>query len=340
MDREKLVARLARELAEGDPLDALVRWLSPSDLHSLLLHVVRERSAQRTPAELLAQYERSSMLRSSGVDPRTLLEMERMAFEAAPDFEALELAPIAPLGTNRVLGRIDQNNCLATVRGSEVLADPTTLKALECARRRRLGDHGLIRLCSRSRLLRLQPFDSPGFWPHFDIFSLVTAGRDRGSYDFEIESLREHLSVYLRFLDRLVACGSPIAAIDVAVSDSSRNERRLERARQDVLEPLAAAFPNAVLRIDPDREHGRGYYSGLCLRIDVSTTDGRRMNLADGGFTDWTRRLLSNEKERLLVSAVGIELIARRLCPTLSRPQLPAAGGENRQPGVPGQRTP
>ena len=37
-----------------------------------------------------------------------------------------------------------------------------------------------------------------------------------------------------------------------------------------------------------------------------------RVNIGDGGFTDWTQRLLSNGKERLLVSAMGIELIAKR----------------------------
>jgi hypothetical protein len=36
------------------------------------------------------------------------------------------------------------------------------------------------------------------------------------------------------------------------------------------------------------------------------------MSLVDGGFTDWTRRLLSNAKERLLVSGMGIELIPKR----------------------------
>jgi hypothetical protein len=39
---------------------------------------------------------------------------------------------------------------------------------------------------------------------------------------------------------------------------------------------------------------------------------GLRLNLIDGGFTDWTQRLLSNGKERLFVSALGIELLAKR----------------------------
>jgi hypothetical protein len=32
--------------------------------------------------------------------------------------------------------------------------------------------------------------------------------------------------------------------------------------------------------------------------------------LVDGGFTNWTQQLLSNQKERLLISGIGTE----RLC--------------------------
>jgi hypothetical protein len=78
-----------------------------------------------------------------------------------------------------------------------------------------------------------------------------------------------------------------------------------------VPDPLAAEFPEAGLRVDETREQGINYYAGLCFRINAAAT-GTTLNLADGGFTDWTRRLLSNAKERLLVSGIGIELIAKR----------------------------
>ncbi len=151
MSEDKIIARIARELAEGDVVEGLSDSLPATDLQSLMLHVYRERSARRTPAELLAQFERQKMVRPSAVDVRLLLELERIAFEQASAFEAIELAPVAPLGINAVLGQIDQNNCLATVRGAEVLADPTTAQALECARRRRAGETGTIRLCARSK---------------------------------------------------------------------------------------------------------------------------------------------------------------------------------------------
>lgn len=311
MSEDKIIARIARVLAEGDAVEGLTRALPATDLQSLMLHVYRERGARRTPAELLEQYERRMMVQPSPFDVRLLLEVERAAFEQAAAFEATDLAPVAPLGINAVLGQIDQNNCLATVRNAEVLADPTTAKALECARRRRAGDMGTIKLCARSKLLRLQPFDKPGFFPHFNIFSLVTAGRDRGSLAFEMESLREHLGVYLGLLRRLGTLGFHISKVDIAVSDTARDKNRLERVQAEVFEPLAAEYPEATLRIDLTREQARNYYSGLCLSLDAFTRDGQRRNLADGGFTTWTQRLLSNAKERLLTSAMGIELLVK-----------------------------
>ena len=312
MTDEKMIARIARELADGDAVEGLVRRLPPTDLQSLMLHVYRKRSARRSPSEILAQYERALMLQPSAADPRALIEVERLAFESAYAFEAVDLAPIAPLGINQVFGRIDQNNCLATVRTAEVMADPTTAKALECARRRRAGESGTIRLCSRSRQLRLQPYDAPGFSPHFGLFSMVSAGRDRGGLMFETESLREHIEVYIELLSRLSTAGYGFEDVSISISDTARDAWRLSRAEQEVLAPLERAAGDIAFRLDHEREQARGYYTGLCLSINATDPTGQRCNLADGGFTDWTRRLLSNAKERLLVSGMVIELIPKR----------------------------
>jgi len=309
---DAIAARVARALQAGDVVDGLARRLPPSDLQSLLLHVFRRRSAGRTAADLLAQYERTPRLRPSAADARSLLGLERAAFGCADGFEAVALAPIAPVGVNVVLGAVDQNNALATIRSDEVLADPTTLQALECARRRRAGDASTIRIASRSRPLRLQPTDVPWFSPHFALFSLVTAGRDRGSWAFELESLGEHLRVYLRLLRRLATEGYAFANVDVVLSDTARDRARLDAAVGAVLEPLTAEFPKARFRADDTREQGRNYYAGLCFSLNAADPTGTTLNLADGGFTDWTRRLLSNAKERLLVSGIGLELVAKR----------------------------
>jgi hypothetical protein len=297
--------RIARALQGAEPIAALARRLPGSDLQSLLLHVTRERSAVRAPAELLTQYERVAMAQPANVDARALADIECAAFACAIGFEPLELAPVAPLGLNTVLGGIDQNSCLATVRGLEVLADPTTAAALECARRRRTGITGPIALCSRSRVLRLQPIKGPGLFPHFAVFSLVTSARDTGSMRVELSALRQHLGVYLALLEQQPSLED--AGIEVSISDTERNAQRLELAHSELLEPLQRERPRVSFQIDHNREQGRNYYSGLCLRLDLVFADGERWNLADGGFTDWTQRLLSNAKERLFVSGIGVE---------------------------------
>jgi hypothetical protein len=312
VNEEKLIARIALALSREGALEGLTRALSPTDLQSLMLHVYRQRSAHRTPAEILSQYERSLMIQPSTADARVLIQVAQAAYDSAPSFVAVEFGPVAPLGVNVVLGEIDQNNSLATIRGAEVMADTTTASALECARRRRAGERGLIKLCARSRQLRLQPFDTPGFSPHFDLFTLVSAGRDRGSLSFEFESLREHIEVYLRLFERLRAMGYAFADIEVKLTHTERNADLQARAESAVLQPLREAWPAASFQIDTEREQARHYYRGFCIGISARDPSGMRFGLTDGGITNWTQRLLSNAKERLFVSGIGLELVAKR----------------------------
>jgi hypothetical protein len=312
MKKDKLIERISRLLEAGEALEALTGGISPSDLTSLMLHVYSVRGAARSTADLLAQYERTQMVRPSAARPRSLIEAALTAIDSAEQFEAVELAPVAPLGLNQVLGQIDQNNCLAAVRNAEVLADPTTVKALEVARRRRAGQQGTIKLCAWSRQMRLQPFNVPGFSPHFGLFSMVTGGRDTGGLVFETESLREHIAVYLSLLRKLGGAGYKFEDVTVSISDTARDDARLQRAASGVIAPLAVEYPEISLALDHDREQARQYYKGLCMSINATAPDGFRQNLADGGFTDWTQRLLSNAKERLLVSGIGLEMVVKR----------------------------
>jgi hypothetical protein len=42
--------------------------------------------------------------------------------------------------------------------------------------------------------------------------------------------------------------------------------------------------------------------------------DGGEWEIADGGFVDWTQRLLENKKERLLISGFGLEMLVKSRC--------------------------
>jgi hypothetical protein len=303
----KIAARIARELGAPDLVDKLIA-LPQNELTSLLLEVFRRRP--RSSADLLAQYKRGGAAAPSRTDARLTAAVEAHAFAAAAGFEALALSPVAPLGLNAVLGDIDQNSTLAALRGLEVLADPTTVMALESAARRK-RDEREVRLCAAGRMLRMQPFDNPAYSPHFALFAMTSAGRDSGAYGFERAALAEQLRVHLGFLARLGSDGYRIAEVRVELADTERDAGRLAAA-EALFETLRPQFADVTFAVDPARTHAIHYYRGLCLHVTARDVDGQVQQIGDGGFTDWTQRLLGNAKERLLVSGFGSELLPRR----------------------------
>jgi hypothetical protein len=223
---DDIVRRIEREA--GVPgLAGTLASLPGTDLRSLLLDVARRRSAKRTPADLMADRGRDGTVAVAPTDALRLRRAEVLALEAAEGFEAVELSPVCPAGLNTVLGRIGQDNVLATVRGSEVMADPTSALALEAAIRRRDAD-GAVRLATTQRVLRLQPLSGEGIvLRHFRLFALVTAGSSEPGNAFETDALVEHACAHIRLLRRTQA-----SEIRVTVSDSRRPavaERALER---------------------------------------------------------------------------------------------------------------
>jgi len=359
----RITRHIVTESGVAELFSALAEELRPGDLQSLLLEVYQARAKRVAEPDVLARFERTPLAAPSTVDARLLNEFDRVAFAAAEGFEAVELSPVCPLGTSHSLGGIDQNNVLTTIRNAEVLGDSTPALALECARRRRKQAARTtvepVRLCASHRTVRLQPFDFPGFTPHFRLFGMVSAGRDTGSSAFEIQHLREHIAFYLRLFRALNQAGFRLTAPLVEITDLGATETLLASAgvsREDVrkavrahivggserflaergitlpsisddsvaaaprlgllqtpvIDPLRSEFPEAEFRFTLARLEGLGYYTGLCLRIAPTAPDGVRYPVADGGFTDWTARLLQDRKERLLTSGIGSEFICRK----------------------------
>jgi hypothetical protein len=86
----------------------------------------------------------------------------------------------------------------------------------------------------------------------------------------------------------------------------------IEELDRDVVAPLAAEHPEARVRIDLSRLEGIGYYTGACVRISARDPSGAMLPLVDGGFTDWSQRLLSDGRERLLSTGIGADLVTAR----------------------------
>jgi len=187
---------------------------------------------------------------------------------------------------------------------------PTDLQTLllEVSRRRALlhedaRSRRRVRLGSIHRVIRAQAFSGPGMTAHFKLLALCTAGRDEGSFDFEAQTLTEHIHLLLDVLER----SRRVGRTRVTITDLAEQRRTALRTR--VLEPLSQGHPGTAFGFDQERTTGRGYYTGACFEVHANGPDGE-LNIADGGFTTWTADLLSNAKERLLISGLGIE----RLC--------------------------
>jgi hypothetical protein len=309
----RVLARAAAGDDDASLLDLLASRLSGADLTTLLLEVYRRRALDLTPADVMRRYRADRFVGPSPIPYTTLRHAEDTLLGALPSsVDVLTLAPLTPLATHSSVATVDPRKVLATIRSTEVAADPTNALALEAAARRsellardpRSGTP--VHLAASQRVVRAQHFGAPAASAHFQLLGYVSAGRDIGDLAFE----REHLTTHLRFAAKaLTAFGIPETTIRLTL---------LDPAFGSVLDHVTTALadlPTVRVISDPTRESGRGYYSGLCFKVHGSTTlDSETYSgeweIGDGGFTDWTAKLLGNRKERLLVSGYGVDRLA------------------------------
>jgi hypothetical protein len=294
--------RVVRQIGGTEVVGRLAE-LSGSDFASLMLEVARRRAARETPASVLRRYRADRFVRPGGSPWRSARSAEDALLRCLPpDVELVTLAPLVPLGTHSALSTVSQHKVVTTVRACEVAADPTNALALEAAARRASNGTGpvrdSVRLAAIQRVVRAQRFPD-GWSAHFSLFAMVTAGRDAGRRRFAEDALAEHL----RFaVAGLRAAGLP--RVQLALTPLSQPGERIATA---VAAVLASTQPSIVT--DRDRATSRGYYRDLCFKVNA-LVDGKPAEIGDGGFTDWTARLLANQKERLLISGYGLDRLA------------------------------
>jgi hypothetical protein len=279
---------------------ALAQGMPASEVWSLLLSVIERRAIGRTPATLLQQWEADRFVLPAPVDQRTFVDLDSHLLAAAQDFEALELSPLAPLAACSGVALTSQNRTVSTVRGTEVVSDPTNVLALESARRLRQNSRQVIRLATCHRCVRAQPFPKmPGFAAHFRIFCLSTAGRETQDRAFLATSLVEHIQTHLGALDRLEKHGYDF------------RERRLHILVTPENQALGSGIASAISSVPVSTGAlKQGYYDGLRFRIDVGGAANEAIPLIDGGAFDWLHKLTSNHKLSFVASGMGSQLAA------------------------------
>ena len=286
--------------------DRLVDGLSGSELQSLLLEVMHARTLARSAKELVAQHGRDPFCVPSPVDLRAMLAIDSHLLAAAERFEAVELSPVAPMGTCSVVGPTHQNRVLSALRAAEVVSDPTNVLALECALRLRARPEVDLHLATSHRVVRAQPVPKqPGFAQHFRLFALGSAGIERKDHAFAIETVALHVRTMLAGLTGLQQQGYALGRRRVEVLASPDKQHlgdQLAKLLQADRLPLAHPY----------------YSGGLRYRIWVAAPDGEELPLADGGTFDWLGRLASNRRAVFVGSGLGSQLIALRFGPKAS----------------------
>ena len=148
-----------------------------------------------------------------------------------------------------------------------------------------LADTGIVRACLAAR----------GADP--DRLARWARAHEPGS----TESVLERAGIELpRATDDLVAAASAIG-----LDEDLRRRARLLVER--VGEPLARARPEVRVVYDLGRLQALGYYAGPFVQIMLRRDDGVEIPIGDGGALPWMTAMLSDRRERMVVTGVGTE---------------------------------
>jgi hypothetical protein len=279
---------------------ALAHELAASELSSLLLSVFEQRAAQRAPAEIRQQWQRDRFVAPAPVEQRTFNALDSHLLSAASTFESLELSPLAPFAACSAVALTSQNRTVSTIRGTEVVSDPTNLLAIESAARLAKQPRQVIKLATSHRCVRAQPYpEKPGFAAHFRLFVLTTAGHERKDHGLLTESLSEHIRTHLSAMDRLEQHGYAFPQRVVRLLATAQ--------RRAVAERVMISLPGTPTAIEP-LEHD--YYDGLRFMISARSAAGEDIPFIDGGAFNWMRKLTSNRKHIFVASGLGSQIAA------------------------------
>ena len=310
MKNNPILARILQKLEIEKPdnfMNSLSQKISQSDLNTFLLALYAKLTARKTPAELLKLYEENSYVKPSPISPILLYKQELKLLNMATEQDILpvQLSPAAQLGSCSVIATVSQNKIFSAVRGTEILADPTNMLALHISREIKyngLSNEIPIHFCATSRVIRGQKFLRKDLVQHFSLYGMVSSGRDRGSYSFESQCLVKHIGFYRDFF--VLNFGAPISLTLHKRGGYTDSEGFIKRMQKI----LQAEFPDTKILVE-DNEDSNAYYTGLQFTLYVHI-NGKAINNGDGGFVNWIQNMLGNKKERLLISAIGID----RLC--------------------------
>lgn len=307
--QQKILDRITKISGVPGLAEILGSRLSGADLNSLLLEVFRHKTSQIQASSLLQAYRNNRFVQPATVDAIDFqtFALEALRLSSSSGFQPLLLSPVSPLGTCSVVATAHQDKILSALRGVEVVADATNVLALESVLRRAEQQFPVetLHFSTTHRHVRAQEIpDIPGYSAHFTILGLTSAGRDTGSFQFEKDSLLQHIGLYIKYLKETLQL--PGVHIRLIALDQEATPNRLFEAVETHIRQSAPEW--SVTRI-PSKASEQSYYQHLQFKIVIPGPGGQEIDIADGGYTDWTQRLSGNRKERFLISGLGLELL-------------------------------
>jgi histidyl-tRNA synthetase len=123
-----------------------------------------------------------------------------------------------------------------------------------------------------------------------------------------------HINAYLRALRTYLGGAVRLrVSIDSFVPETQKAliEQHLFNALNELFAMFKYSdFANMECVMDSSAT-GHDYYEGFRFHIHAGGSDGRMFELADGGPVNWTQKLLSNAKERCVISGIGSERVCQ-----------------------------
>lgn len=297
---EKILQNIEEKLGLPRLIAQLDEKLSNSEINSLLMELFRRKATRLQPAELLRQFSQNRFCTPSPLETISLkqYEIEWLTHAQQAGFQPVTLSPLAPLGSCAAMGPVHQNKVVSALRGTEVVADATNILALIIADAFQKERNGIKKYAATHRHVRGQYFTNPAFTAHFSVFCMATGGQDTGHYAFEYQQLTEHITTYADFLSK--EFDKDALTVKLYLKDQ---QTMFHEKLDDYIQHLRNSYQVEVVH-----EAGSAYYQRVQFKIFLKHK-GNSIDLADGGFVDWTQQLLQNRKQRLLISGVGIELM-------------------------------
>ena len=296
--------RILTKLGDDGLINKLLD-LSNSDFTSLLLEVFRKQAERATPADVLKQFQKNRFTVPSELDPVAyhLLEAEFLKLAQEMDIKTILLSPSAPFASCSAFDCVNQNNVVSAVRGTEILSDPTNMLSIivaEQIKNKKINNDTNVHYCTTTRVLRAQPFPAvKGYYTHFGIFSIVSCGKDTGSYNCEKALFTKQL-IYYRKLFR--------EKYDSNLSIVLRKRRGYADSNgflSSMAELVKNELPDVPVTIDFE-DSDNNYYKGFNYTI-LMDKEGQKVEIGDGGFVDWIQKMTGNKKERCLISGIGLD---------------------------------